>query len=229
LKAEEKSFQKRSLKNNYYFSIHNSQFKEMFITFEGIDGCGKTTQAKLLADRLKSVGADVLLLREPGGTELSEQVRSILLNKEFLHPLSREAELLLFAASRAQLIREVIRPSLAKNTIVILDRFTDSTIAYQGFGRGVKLHHIEHINHAATGGLEPDITFLLDLPVEAAAARRKATANDRIESEDLEFHQKVMEGYWYQAKQHPNRIQVVDGMGSVEEIAEKIWGMVKNK
>src|SRR5579872_7033380 len=115
----------------------------MFITFEGIDGCGKTTQAKLLAEHLKSTGSDVLLLREPGGTELSEQVRTILLNKAFAHPLTREAELLLFAASRAQIVSEVIRPALKKKNIVILDRFTDSTIAYQGFGRGISLHHIE--------------------------------------------------------------------------------------
>jgi dTMP kinase len=199
----------------------------MFITFEGIDGCGKTTQAKLLTDHLKSGGNEVLLLREPGGTELSEQVRTILLNKEFVNPLTREAELLLFAASRAQLISEVIRRALEKKTIVILDRFTDSTIAYQGFGRGISLHHIEQINNAATGGLEPDMTFLLDIPLEAAAARRKATASDRIESEESEFHQKVMEGYWYLAKQHPKRIRVIDGTGSVEEIAEKIWDMAK--
>jgi dTMP kinase len=195
----------------------------MLITFEGIDGCGKTTQAKLLAEHLRAENKGVLLLREPGGTELSEQVRTILLNKQFAHPLTREAELLLFAASRAQLVSEVIRPSLLKDTIVILDRFTDSTIAYQGFGRGITLHHIEQINNAATGGLEPGMTFLLDLPLEAAAARRKATANDRIESEDMEFHQKVMEGYWYLAKQHPKRIRTIDATGSMEEIAEKIW------
>ena len=199
----------------------------MFITFEGIDGCGKTTQAKLLVERLKSDGSEVLLLREPGGTELSEQVRNILLNKSYSQPLSREAELLLFAASRAQLIREVIEPALKRAAIVILDRFTDSTIAYQGFGRGIKLNHIEHINLAATGGREPDITFFLDIPLEDAAARRKAIANDRIESEESEFHQKVMEGYWYLAKQHPKRIRVIDGTESVEEIAEKIWRMVR--
>jgi dTMP kinase len=199
----------------------------MFITFEGIDGCGKTTQAKLLGEHLRSTGVDVLSLREPGGTELSEQVRTILLNKEFAYPLTREAELLLFAASRAQLVSEVIRPALTKNTIVILDRFTDSTLAYQGFGRGISLHHIEHINNAATGGLEPDMTFLLDLSLEAAAARRKAVANDRIESEDFEFHQKVLEGYWYLAKQHPGRIHVIDGTGTEEGITEEIRKFVK--
>jgi dTMP kinase len=199
----------------------------VLITFEGIDGCGKSTQARLLSQRLKIEGKDILLLREPGGTDLSEQVRNILLNKSFSQPLTREAELLLFAASRAQLVSEVIMPALKKNTTVILDRFTDSTIAYQGFGRGISLDHIKHINSIATGNLEPNITFFLDIPLEVAMSRRSATQNDRIEAEQNEFHQKVMEGYWYLAQQHRERIRVINGEDSVEEIAAKIWEMMK--
>ncbi|MDP4219936.1 MAG: dTMP kinase [Bacteroidota bacterium] len=195
----------------------------MLITFEGIDGCGKTTQAKLLAEHLRSENTEVLLLREPGGTELSEQVRAVLLNKTYSHPLTAESELLLFAASRAQLVSEVIQPTLARGATVILDRFTDSTVAYQGFGRGVSLAHIDNINKLVTGGLEPDLTFLIDLPLEVAANRRKEIANDRIESENSEFHQKVLEGYWYLADQHRKRIHVVDGTRSVKEIEEAIW------
>ncbi|MEI8134277.1 MAG: dTMP kinase [bacterium] len=201
----------------------------MFITFEGIDGCGKTTQAQLLRERLQAIGKDVLLLREPGGTELSEQVRTILLNKTFTNPLTRETELLLFAASRAQLVREVIRPALDRGTIVLLDRFTDSTLAYQGFGRGVALKQIEQINQAATGGLEPEITFLLDLPLEIAAERRKDSPEDRIESERTEFHQKVMEGYWYLAQQNEVRIRTIDAKKSQKDIAEKIWEILESR
>ena len=199
----------------------------MLITFEGIDGCGKSTQAQLLADRLRAENIEVLLLREPGGTELSEQVRTILLNKEFSHPLTAEAELLLFAASRAQLIREVILPALERMAIVILDRFTDSTVAYQGFGRGVPLSHINHINALASSDLEPDLTFLLDIPLALAVSRRKSSKNDRIESETATFYSHVLQGYMYQAQHHSDRINVLNGENSIEEIHHNIWRLVE--
>lgn len=199
----------------------------MLITFEGIDGCGKSTQAGLLADRLRKENIEVLLLREPGGTELSEQVRSILLNKEFTHPLTAEAELLLFAASRAQLVHEVILPALDRGAIVILDRFTDSTVAYQGFGRGVPLSHIEHINTLAGAELEPDLTFLLDIPLELALKRRKGSKNDRIEAESEIFYAHVLQGYMHQANLHTDRINVLNGEDSIEEIHHNIWRLVE--
>lgn len=199
----------------------------MLITFEGIDGCGKSTQAALLAERLKKEHIEILLLREPGGTELSEQVRNILLNKEFTHPLTAEAELLLFAASRAQLVHEVIVPALDRGAIVILDRFTDSTVAYQGFGRGVPLSHISHINTLASAELEPDLTFLLDIPLELALKRRKGSKNDRIESESEIFYAHVLQGYMHQANLHTDRINVLNGEDSIEEIHRNIWRLVQ--
>ena len=199
----------------------------MLITFEGIDGCGKSTQAALLAERLRKEHIEVLLLREPGGTELSEQVRSILLNKEFSRPLTAEAELLLFAASRAQLVHEVILPALSRMAIVILDRFTDSTVAYQGFGRGIPLSHISHINTLAAAELEPDLTFLLDIPLELAIKRRKGSKNDRIESESEIFYAHVLQGYMYQANLHSDRINVLNGEDLIEEIHHNIWRLVE--
>ncbi len=199
----------------------------MLITFEGIDGCGKSTQAALLAERLRKENIEVLLLREPGGTELSEHVRAILLGKEFSHPLTPEAELLLFAASRAQLVREVILPALERMAIVILDRFTDSTVAYQGFGRGIPLLYIEHINELASSELAPDITFLLDIPLDVAISRRKNSKNDRIESETGTFYSHVLQGYMYQAQHHSDRINVLNGEDSIEEIHQNIWRLVE--
>jgi dTMP kinase len=200
----------------------------VLITFEGIDGCGKSTQVKLLAERLKAMGKTVFPLREPGGTELSEEVRSILLNKNFTYPLTKEAEFLLFAASRAQLVREIIKPALENKVIVILDRFIDSTIAYQGFGRDIELALIENVNTLATAGVDPDVTFLLDIPIEVALLRRKDSANDRIESEAEEFYKKVSEGYQYVAKEY-KRIHTIDGTASVEEVQNAIWKIVEEK
>ena len=200
----------------------------MLITFEGIDGCGKSTQAKLLADHLKHLGKTVFSLREPGGTELSEEVRSMLLDKHFTYPLTKEAEFLLFAASRAQLVHEVIQPALENNAIIILDRFVDSTIAYQGFGREIDLALIEDVNTLATAGINPDITFLLQIPLELAMLRRKDSVNDRIESEVSEFHRKVLDGYTYAAKEY-KRIHPIDGEDTPENIHNKIWSIVEEK
>jgi dTMP kinase len=201
----------------------------MLITFEGIDGCGKTTQAALLAEQLRNDGIEVLHLREPGGTELSEQVRTLLLNKDYTHPLASEAELLLFAASRAQLIHEVIKPALERNAVVILDRFTDSTIAYQGFGRGIPLGFIEHVNRLATADIEPDLTFLLDIPLAVASDRRASSGKDRIENETETFYNHVIQGYMYVAQHHTERVNVIDGTDSVENIRHNIWRLVQEE
>ncbi len=199
----------------------------MLITFEGIDGCGKSSQAKLLADRLTDQGFEVLLLREPGGTELSEQIRTILLDAKHKAPVSHSAELLLFAASRAQLVEEIIEPALKRSAIVICDRFTDSTIAYQGYGRGLPLAYIRSVNDLATGGLIPDITFLIDIPINLAIHRRKGMGDDRMESESRLFFSHVADGYMALAQKHPDRIHVIDGADSMEDIHHTITRLVE--
>jgi dTMP kinase len=199
----------------------------MLITFEGIDGCGKSTQARLLAESLQEEGIETILVREPGGTELSEHIREILLTKSYTEPLSHTAELLLFAASRAQLIKEVIAPALERNAIVICDRFTDSTIAYQGFGRSLPLAHIEHVNELASDELVPDLTFLMDVPMDLAISRRKGMGDDRMESESRLFFTHVLQGYMHLAQKHPDRIHVIDGTQSIEDIQSAISRLVE--
>ena len=199
----------------------------MLITFEGIDGCGKSSQAKLIADRLQDQGIEVVLVREPGGAELSENIRSILLDAKHKAPISPETELLLFAASRAQLVREVIEPALKRNAVVICDRFTDSTIAYQGYGRGLPLAYIRNVNELATGGIVPDLTFLIDVPLETAIHRRKDMGDDRMESEGRVFFSHVVQGYMSMAQTHPDRIHVIDGTDSMEDIHHTIVRLVE--
>ncbi len=199
----------------------------MLITFEGIDGCGKSSQAKLIADRLRDQGIETLLVREPGGTALSEQIRSMVLNEKHEMPLSHATELLLFAASRAQLVKEVIEPALKRNAVVVCDRFTDSTIAYQGYGRGLPLAYIRSVNDLATGGLVPDVTFLIDVPLELAIQRRKGMGDDRMESESRLFFTHVLQGYMALAQKHPDRIHVIDGNDSLEDIHHTIYRLVE--
>lgn len=199
----------------------------MLITFEGIDGCGKSSQAKLIADHLRDQGIEVVLVREPGGAELSEDIRSILLDAKHKAPISPETELLLFAASRAQLVREVIEPALKRNAVVICDRFTDSTIAYQGYGRGLPLAYIRSVNELATGGIIPEITFLIDVPLETAIHRRKDMGDDRMESEGRVFFSHVVQGYMSLAQTHPDRIHVIDGTDSMEDIHHTIVRLVE--
>jgi dTMP kinase len=199
----------------------------MLITFEGIDGCGKSSQAKLLADRLRDQGIETLLVREPGGTDVSEDIRTMLLDHKHNHPLSPESELLLFAASRAQLVREVIEPALKRDAVVICDRFTDSTIAYQGHGRGLPLAYIRSVNELATAGRVPDLTFLIDVPLDVAIDRRKGMGDDRMESESRIFFSHVIQGYMSLAQKHPDRIHVIDGQDSMEDIQHVIWRLVE--
>ncbi len=196
----------------------------MFISFEGIDCCGKTTQAKLLVEKLKNENRDVLFLREPGGTEISEQIRQILLNKKNLK-MTQITELLLFSASRAQLVSEVIKPALIKNTVVITDRYVDSTTAYQGHGRG--LHHggVKGINAVATVGVMPKKTFFIDISVQEMYARRQSIHQeiDRMELGNEEFFNRVRDGYLEIAKGEPGRFVVIDGKQPIEAIHEEIW------
>ncbi len=200
----------------------------MFITFEGIDCSGKSTQARLLAEKLRQTKRDVIELREPGNTRLSEHIREILLNKEYSEINSR-TELLLFTASRAQLVGEVILPALHNDKIVICDRFSDSTVAYQGYGRGLPLEDIIHINRIATQETEPDMTFYLDIAPETAISRchaRAGVVQDRMEEEGIRFFERVIHGYMHLANRYTGRYFVIDGATPPEEIHAIIWRLV---
>jgi dTMP kinase len=202
----------------------------MFISFEGIDYSGKTTQAKLLVERLKSAGREVLFLREPGGTKISEKIRDILLDKLHLE-MQQKAELFLFSAARTQLVSEVIAPALKRNAIVVCDRFYDSTTAYQGFGRGLDLADVERVNRIATSGTIPDITLLVDIEVDEIARRRRIAGlvEDRMESGGKEFYEKVRKGYLSIAQKEPERFFRIDGRLPIPEIHEKIWAIVQQR
>ena len=197
----------------------------LFITFEGGEGSGKTAQARALHRRLARLDIPVVLTHEPGGTPLGSRIaRSLKWVLEVdISPLS---ELLLFNASRAQLVDEVIRPELAGGKVVICDRYTDSTVAYQGYGRGLDMEIVRKINDVATGGLLPDLTVLLDIPVEEGFARKGVSARDRFEEEDISFHQRVREGYLRLAEAEPERWLVIDATQSRKRIAGFIWERV---
>ncbi|UCB42435.1 MAG: dTMP kinase [Dehalococcoidales bacterium] len=197
----------------------------LFITFEGGEGSGKTAQARALHRKLARLNIPVVLLHEPGGTSLGRRIARWLkwVQDAEMSPLS---ELLLFNASRAQLVAEVIRPNLVNGKVVICDRYTDSTIVYQGYGRGLDMELVRATNGAATGGLVPDLTVLLDVPVEEGFARKCVKARDRFEQEDIAFHQRVGEGYLKLAQAEPERWLVIDGCQSRARIAQIIWGRV---
>ena len=198
----------------------------LFISFEGIDGCGKSTQADLLRSYLESKGEQVELLREPGGTALSEQIREILLNPNN-DKMDPSTELILLSASRAQLTREIIIPALERGNVVICDRYADSTLAYQGYGRGINLEWLEKLNTFATAGLKPDITLLVDLPVDEAFNRMQSKSFDRIEMEGIEFLDKVRSGYLELTDRFSKRYFMIDGMETIEEMSKKIINKIE--
>lgn len=202
----------------------------MFISFEGLDYSGKTTQASMLADALKRDGRNVILLREPGGTFISEKVRSILLDEKHAE-ITPVAELLLFSAARNQLVRQVIQPALKDKKIVICDRFVDSTTVYQGSGRGLDSEDVKAVNRIATGGIMPRFTFFLDVGVEEMLRRREIApgAADRMESSGIEFYGRVRDGFWSLAQEAPHRFIVVNGMQSIEEIHLDIRNFIRKK
>jgi len=192
-----------------------------FITFEGGEGAGKSTHARLLAERLKAEGHPALLTREPGGTELGRWLLRLLAQEG--PPLDHAAELLLFEAARAQHVTEIIRPTLERGDLVICDRFTDSTLAYQGYGRGLDLALIRKLNDVASGGLSPDLTLLLDLPPDLGLAREDHEGvSDRIGAEAVAFHERVREGYLALAKEEPQRFLVLDASLAVDDLSEVI-------
>jgi len=212
--------------------------KALFIAFEGGEGAGKTTQAQLLQERLRGLGREVLLTREPGGTDVGERLREIILRPSKMSSgpsaappqskLTAAAELFLFLAARAQLVSEVIRPALADGTVVVCDRFSDSTIAYQGYGRGLYIEAVRRACELATGGLRPDLSVLLDLPVETGLARKSEGGEwDAIGQESREFHMRVRRGFHELAAAEPQRWLVVDAAQPVEEVARVIWERIR--
>ncbi len=199
----------------------------LFITFEGLEGAGKSTQAKLLAERLESLGYPVTLVREPGGTAVGEALRGILADSAY-DDMSPLTEVFLFAASRSQLVEQVIRPRIGEGTIVICDRFTDATLAYQGYGRGVHPTQIREISDICSWGVRPDVTFLIDIEPARGLSRVRTrsvetlTKMDRFEQLDLGFYERVREGYMEIATEEPFRFRVLDGTGEPEPLAAKI-------
>ncbi len=204
------------------------------ITFEGPEGAGKSTQAAMLISKLEARGIEVIYTREPGGTKLGEAIRGILQYNAAGEDPCAESEVLLFEASRAQLVRNVIQPALERGAWVLCDRFADSTTAYQGFGRGFSVELMETINRFAIGRAVPDMTILLDVNVSLGMQRcakrqvGKKIQYDRIESEALEFHEKVRQGYLELARRFPERFRKVDAMRHAEPIAEDIWKLVSD-
>lgn len=193
----------------------------LFISFEGPDGCGKSTQIKLLANYLKEQGKDVVMTREPGGTPISEKIRNLILDPENKEE-SAVTEMLLFAAGRAQLVAELIKPSLEAGKIVLCDRFVDSSIAYQAYGRGLG-EQVEIVNSYAVQGVMPDITFFLDISAEEGRKRNKKTDKaDRMEKETIELHQRVYDGYKKLVEKNKERFVVIDASKSIDEIFEEI-------
>jgi dTMP kinase len=196
-----------------------------FIVFEGGDGSGKSTQAGSLLRRLRRRGIKVLRTHEPGGTSLGQSLRRLLKSGEPMTPIS---ELMLFEAARAQLVEQVIKPFLAQGGVVIADRFTSSTMAYQGYGRGLDRELIERLNREATGGLEPDLTVLLDLPVEIALARKGGGGADTFDDAPVDFHRKIRRGYSALSAADPGGWLVLDGQRPPEELSRDIWTKVQS-
>ena len=197
----------------------------MFITFEGIEGCGKSTQAGLLHERLTSMGHEVFFTREPGGTKISEQIRTIILNPENSE-MTFQTELLLYLAARAQHTSESILPALKFGKIVICDRYIDSTYAYQGAARDIDIDTVKSFNNFATSSLIPDITFILDIPVKLSILRISKKKLDRLEQESETFHRKVRDGFLNLSKEN-NRYVVINGDDDIQNLHQKIFDVVK--
>jgi dTMP kinase len=215
------------------FDVSKTGMKSLFITFEGTEGCGKSTQVELLAERMRALGHRVRVLREPGGTPIGEEIRHTLKHSKANVTMTYETELLLMNASRAQLVRETIRPALAVGEIVLCDRFYDSTTAYQGYGRGLDLTLVKSVIDFAVGDTRPNLTLLLHVPPEVSAERlqsRQSTlpfVRDRIEEGDRYFFERVAQGYEAITAAEPDRVRVVSGTGAIEVVCENIWELVR--
>ncbi len=200
----------------------------LFISFEGIDYCGKSTQVRLLSSTLLRKGYGVVVVREPGGTEISEKIRDILLDTANKR-LSAEAELLLYEASRAQLTRELIIPGKQAGKVVLSDRYFDSSTAYQGYGRGLDIESIKKMNLVASAGIKPDVTFLFDLPAETAQARFSSVPlfKDRLEEEKIDFHRRVRNGFLEIAKSEAERFKIISAEDDIDSISERIYSEIQ--
>ena len=199
--------------------------KGFFITFEGADGCGKTTQSKLVQEYLEKKGYEVIWTREPGAKGLGQKIRELLLHYD--GDVAPVCEAFLFLADRAQHIEQLIKPAVEAGKVVICDRHTDSTIAYQGYGRGEDIKQLKYLNELATGGMKPDLTIVFDVSTEIAQLR-VGNEKDRMESAGIEFHKKVRQGYLEIAKQEPDRIKVVNADNSIEEVFEDTKKLLDN-
>ncbi len=193
----------------------------VFITLEGADGCGKSTQAARLAERVAATGREVVRLREPGGTPISEKIRALVLDPAN-DRMAPECELLLFEASRAQLVREVVEPALGRGAVVVCDRYYDSTYAYQAAGRALPENAIRRANALGSCGVDPDRTLVLDMPADDALARATRGGADRMEAEGLGFQRRVREGYLRLAAEEPERVRIVDAAGTVDEVEARL-------
>ncbi len=202
------------------------------ISFEGSEGSGKSTQIARLAAHLQKISRDVITVREPGGTEIGEQIRNIIVHNSKGEEMCAETELLLFAAARAQLVREVIAPALLRGATVLSDRYLDSSTVYQGVARNLSMDPVNQINHFAVGNIMPDITVVIDVPTEVSLTRIRQRASDlpdRMERENIDFYTKVREGYLVLAKGLPERFVVIDGTQNEDTIEKKIWAAVKDR
>ncbi len=211
---------------------HDDDTRGYLISFEGSEGSGKTTQVSRVAERFENAGYDTIVTREPGGTEIGEQIRHILMHAAEGENMTPETELLLFAASRAQLVREVIRPALDAGKIILCDRFLDSTTVYQGVGRKIAAEPVHLINTFAVGEIMPDVTVIVDIPAEMGMARVKHRVNDlpdRMERENIAFYNKVREGYLMLAKALPERFVVVDGTEPRTTVETEIWSELRKR
>src|SRR5580692_1932205 len=200
------------------------------ISFEGSEGSGKTSQIARLAERLQKLKRDVITVREPGGTEIGEQIRNIIVHNSRGDEMCPETELLLFTAARAQLVREIIAPALIAGKIVLSDRFLDSSTVYQGIGRNLALDPVNQINRFAVGNVMPDLTIVIDVPSEVGLARIRQRATDlpdRMERENIKFYEKVRQGYLMLAQGMPERFAVVDGTKSEDAVRKKVWAVVQ--
>jgi len=212
-------------------TMSSTSHSGFLLSFEGSEGCGKSTQIGLLKERLEKAGREVIVLREPGGTEIGESIRHLLQHAKEGHSMTPETELLLFAASRAQIVREKIRPLLEAGVFVILDRFLDSTTVYQGIARGLPLESVRAINSFAIGGTLPQLTLVLDMDTQTAWQRIHATGRelDRMESQPPEFFEKVRQGYLEVARAEPSRVKIIDASATSEVVHESIWRLLTDQ